>query len=436
MRYRIFIVLLIVFPRLSWAQSYTSYFTGNPKDTITSPLGGICMMGGATEDDNAMAWFLKRAKGGDVLVLRTSGSNGYNRYMYSSLSVKINSVETILFNSPEASKDPYVLQKIKQAEAIWFAGGDQWEYISWWRNTPVDSLINLGIATRHIAIGGTSAGMAILGKFYFSAAKGTVYSENALANPYQTRVTVESKPFIVNKYLGDVITDTHYDNPDRKGRHVVFLARILTDYGVKAKGIACDEYTAVCIAPDGKANVYGEYPKRDDNAYFIQTNCQLGQVNPEVCWSGTPLTWNLENQALKVYAVKGTGTGENFFDLNDWKTGTGGTWMNWFVDNGTLTGQAGNPVNCILSAPEIKDVSMQVFPNPASKYIRITGQNLHTEPGFIEICNSAGQKIKTTPIHSFSNEQTIDTKDLRPGVYFIQIFRKNKLIYTNKFIIN
>ena len=43
------------------------------------------MMGGATEDDNAMKWFLERANGGDVLILRASGSDGYNQYLYSQL---------------------------------------------------------------------------------------------------------------------------------------------------------------------------------------------------------------------------------------------------------------------------------------------------------------------------------------------------------------
>ena len=37
-------------------------------------------MGGASENDAAMAWFLERAGGGDVLVLRASGSDGYNDY--------------------------------------------------------------------------------------------------------------------------------------------------------------------------------------------------------------------------------------------------------------------------------------------------------------------------------------------------------------------
>ena len=73
------------------AQGYTSYFTGNATDVATSPQGGVCLMGGAGEDDHAMAWFLERVDGGDVLVLRCSGSDGYNDYLYSELSVDVES---------------------------------------------------------------------------------------------------------------------------------------------------------------------------------------------------------------------------------------------------------------------------------------------------------------------------------------------------------
>lgn len=134
--------------------------------------------------------------------------------------------------------EPYIHNKLNQAEAIWFAGGDQWVYINYWRNTTVDSLINRGIETRNIVVGGTSAGMAILGKFYFSAQNGTVTSVTALSNPYAVNVTIDSASFIQNNILSDVITDTHYDNPDRKGRHITFLARIFKDYNIPAKGIA------------------------------------------------------------------------------------------------------------------------------------------------------------------------------------------------------
>ena len=70
--------------------------------------------------------------------------------------------------------------------------------------------------------------------FYFSAQNGTVTSSTALSNPFDNNVTVDSLPFISNQFLSDVITDTHYDNPDRKGRHLVF-ARIKTDYGIRKR---------------------------------------------------------------------------------------------------------------------------------------------------------------------------------------------------------
>ena len=186
----------------------------------------------------------------------------------------------LVFNNSSASSEAYIHQKIQRAEAIWFAGGDQWDYISYWRNSAIDSLINDAISSRNIVVGGTSAGMAIQGGFYFSAQNGTVTSSTALSNPFDINVTVDSLPFISNQFLSNVITDTHYDNPDRKGRHLVFLARILVDYGIEVKGIACDEYTAICIDTNGIARVYGDYPNYDDNAYFIQTNCELTSVTP------------------------------------------------------------------------------------------------------------------------------------------------------------
>ena len=82
---------------------YTSYFTGNTMDKKTSPKGGVCLMGGSSEDDNALRWFLDQSDGGDILVLRASGSNGYNDYMYSDLGVTINSVESIVVKNKDAS---------------------------------------------------------------------------------------------------------------------------------------------------------------------------------------------------------------------------------------------------------------------------------------------------------------------------------------------
>ena len=72
----------------------------------------------------------------------------------------LNSAATIVFADREDSDDPKVIQIIEQAEAVFFAGGDQSNYVRFWHDTPVEDVLN-----RHIAagkpIGGSSAGLAI-----------------------------------------------------------------------------------------------------------------------------------------------------------------------------------------------------------------------------------------------------------------------------------
>lgn len=419
---KILLSLLTLIPFLINGQSYTSYFTGNATDLVSNPSGGVCLMGGASEDDNAMKWFLQQANGGDILILRTSGSNGYNSYLYSSLGITVNSVETIVCNNASASSDPYILQKIQQAEAIWFAGGDQWTYVSYWRNTPVEEAINEAINQRKIVIGGTSAGMAIQGKYYFSAQNGTVTSSTALGNPYNNQMTVDSTHFIENSTLSNVITDTHFDNPDRKGRLLTFLARIKNDYGQFAKAIACDEYTAVCIDTNGIARVFGGYPTYDDNAYFIQSNCELENPNPENCTPGNPLTWNLEGLALKAYQIKGDAAGTKTFDLTDWQTGVGGAWYNWSSSNGAFGEEIGSPLNCNnVSVDDFLDDFDVIYPNPFINQLTQLNKSGDEHYTFINYCGEIIWYGKDLDHHDFSH--------LSSGVYFLKVNNKTiKLI--------
>ena len=430
MKFSPIFLLLLLIPCSLDSQSYTSYFSGNPKDTLVSGLpGGACLMGGASEHDEAMKWFLQQCRGGDVLVLRASGSNGYNAYLYSQLGIPVNSVETIVCHNANASYDSYLHQKINQAEGIWFAGGDQWDYVSYWRDTPIDSLINLGIQTRKIVIGGTSAGMAILGGFYFTARNGTVTSSAAMSNPYTGRVTIDSNSFIEVPFLQKVITDTHYDNPDRKGRHATFMARILTDWGVEAKGIACDEYTAVCIDPEGIARVYGDYPGSDDNAWFIQTNCELESRAPEQCSSGLPLIWNLDETALKVYAIKGTPGGTNTFDLNEWTKGTGGDWHNWYVANNTLSTAESDRIHCqplLVNPPPPTNEVLRVYPNPYQ------GDDLildypGLDPYLISLYDLRGNLVWEA-IDPQPDQLVLNDLAIIPGVYVVSLRSENKYL--------
>lgn len=429
---KLFNTLLFLFAGFVHAQTYDSYFLGNSVDVDTVGQGGICMMGGASEDDNAMIWFLERANEGDVLVLRTSGSDGYNDYMLNQLGVNINSVETIVCNSAAASNETYLHQKIQEAEAVWFAGGDQWNYISYWRNTAIDSLINVGIQTRGLVVGGTSAGMAIQGQYYFSAENGTVTSAAAMANPYDSDVTVQNAPFIDHPILSNTITDTHYDDPDRKGRHMTFLARMVVDNNVTlAQGIACNEYTAVCIDENGMAKVYGGYPTYDEFAYFLRVNC--GNIDtgsgPENCSTGVPLNWNRQQSAVQVYKLPGTAAANNHFNLNDWTDASGGSWETWWVDNGVLNEAPSSEINCQSALETVQNIELSVYPIPASGYIEVISPVDNCQ---VKLINLLGQPIIDQSIKG--NNFIIDISEIKQGPYVLQL-QNGEQLFSKKVLI-
>lgn len=394
------------------AQGYTSYFTGNPTNIQTTPEYGVCMMGGATEHDNAMIWLLEKANGGDVVVLRSSGSNGYNDYLYSELGVNVNSVETLVINSVAGATNPYVLDKVANAEMIWFAGGDQYNYVSFFKDNALEDLINNHINVKHAPVGGTSAGMAILGGRYFSAQNGSITSNQALNNPFHPNLTLGNDDFVQVPGMDLVTTDTHFDNPDRRGRLLTFLARTATDLGVRSYGIACNEYVAVCIDAAGKAAVYGEWPEYEEYAFFLQANCQE-TFGPETITAGNPLTWNRGGEAVKVYKVPGTMQGENWFDLSDWQTGSGGEWRHWTANNGVFSDLAGSASTCELSAHSNQISNIALSPNPFSDRIMIDG----IESGNVTIFDLLGKEIFSSDIQTGE----IPTADLSSGLYLVKI---------------
>lgn len=326
----------LCFGIVTHAQTYTSWIVGSATDVSTTTSGGMCLMGGGTDNDEAIKWMLQKSGGGDVVILRSAGTDGYNTYMYSELGVTVNSVETIIIDTRAKASIAEIATKIRNAEALFISGGDQATYVSYWKDTPVEDAINYLINTKKVPVGGTSAGCAILGKFYYSAANSSVTSAQALANPYNTGVTIGVNDFLNSPILANTITDTHYDNPDRRGRQTAFLARMWKDLGagLNAKGIGVYEKTAVCIDQNGIARVYA--PTTASFAYFYQIE---SNSTPETVTSGTPLTWNNSGKGVKIVKIPGNTAGSNTFDLNNWITtsGTGISWGSIKVVNGTLT---------------------------------------------------------------------------------------------------
>lgn len=162
------------------------------------------------DTDEAFIWQIGNAKGGDFVVIRATGTDAYNPYIYD-LSVQagttLNSVRTIIFNSKDASSDNEVLTLLRNAEAVFIAGGDQSDYVNMWIGTPVQSLLQEKI--QNITIGGTSAGCMVESNWIYSAETGSVDSAQALSNPYHRYITFSDR-FLRIPFLESTIADTHF----------------------------------------------------------------------------------------------------------------------------------------------------------------------------------------------------------------------------------
>jgi cyanophycinase len=280
---------------------------GSAEDVQTITEAGFVLAGGGKDVDEAMKWMIDRSGGGDFVIIRASGSTGYNDYLFE--LGKLNSVETLLINSREKAMDKETGKRIREAEALFIAGGDQWNYVNYWSNSEVSEALKYLIEEKKVPIGGTSAGCAVLTQFIFDARNDTVVSADALANPYALPVSV-SKSFIKLPFLESTIADQHYSQRERLGRHVTFMARMSKDFNVsKPKGIAADERTAVCIDKSGNTTVLGS-----GNAFFLINDGS----KPEVCEAGKPLSWVSKNKALRVYIFQATLHGTPAFNLQHW----------------------------------------------------------------------------------------------------------------------
>lgn len=300
--------------------AYQSFRTGNADDVTTAhPQPGFALIGGGQDVDEINHWFISKASHGDLLVLRASGTDAYNPYSFNLVGAPhLNSVETLVIPSIQAAQDPYVLKRVAHAAAIFISGGDQWNYVHLWNQSPLGDALRHAVQ-RGIPIAGTSAGLAIMGEYIFTAEKDTVTSAQALPNPYNEHVTIGHQ-FLAIPALRNTITDSHFHARDRLGRTLVFLARMLTDFHLpEARAIAIDERTAALLEPDGKISVAGL-----GHIYFIRIKKQA----PITCLPQTPLSMS----GIEVYRS----AAGSHFDTTTWQ-GTGGDFYHLSVSAGTIT---------------------------------------------------------------------------------------------------
>lgn len=265
----------------------------------TSPAFAAALLGGAGDVDEATRYLCSHSGGGAVVVIRASGGDDYNSYFHDICPA--NSVTTLLITSPEGARTPEALEAVRNAHALFFAGGDQSNYLKQWTG-PLQQEINAAIA-RGVPVGGISAGLAVLGEFVFSARLDTITSPEAMANPFDPKLTLD-RNFLRVPHLESAITDSHFSARQRLGRTLAFMSRIVHDgWSTRARAIGIDESTAVLFDGEGVARVVGK-----NSARFLELDAA-----PASCEPGMPLAVS----GITSYNLHASG--ETTYDLRTWK---------------------------------------------------------------------------------------------------------------------
>jgi cyanophycinase-like exopeptidase len=312
-------------------EGYLYYRNADGDSTNSTPSGtaGGLMIAGGGDDQNMVQgfrWLIDHAggsdaRGGDIVILRTDGVGGYADWLpqvAEDYGLRVDSVEEIGFLYTDANaaartaamEDDFIHNKLNQAEAVFIAGGDQWEYIDLWYGTPVAAIIGSRYNAGQLVVGGTSAGADVLSHWVYSAqglssehnpgTDGSLTSLEAIAAPSSPEITLENN-FLSLRWLENVIIDTHVgdrwpyvDDRERMGRLATFLAHMtISGPGLGAKALGVSAGTAVLVEfSNGNARVVGS-----GNAYFLKAT-ELPSQEPD----GT-LTSALDFHMIQVKRV-------------------------------------------------------------------------------------------------------------------------------------
>jgi cyanophycinase len=272
------------------------YRRGSAPDTRQTGNKMYLLTGGSYPDWNAdlkTRFFTEGSAGGDIVTL-AQGTPPYNLQSRTDLVFDefaqgtARSVTTLNVTLREQANDPRLARFINGADAIWMWGGAQSFYTSTWAGTALGSSLSRA-AGNSVAIGGDSAGMAVLGQSaYVDLPFDSVRSTFATQRPMDERVNVVRQgtsglPFAalstgLTSPFNDLIFDTHFSQRDRMGRLITFAARSRT------MGVGIDEDTALLIEPaprrDWRWTVSG-----DGAVYVVGQTRMIRGLQPITSWS-------------------------------------------------------------------------------------------------------------------------------------------------------
>ncbi|MGW6415951.1 pre-peptidase C-terminal domain-containing protein [Streptomyces sp. NPDC055055] len=194
----------------------------------------------------------------------------------------VNSCTTWTLSAANDGNNSQVNTDVRNAEFVYFAGGDQCRYAAW-KGTALEASIE-SVVAKGGGSGGGSAGHHINSPIVYDACNGSVTSAEALANPYDRYISFTTGMLEWADY-GAVVNDSHFVTRDRMGRTMAFLARAVKDGlapGGAAWGVGVEEGGgSLFLDRNGMATQYGK------DAYVV-----LADHQPEQAVDRKPLTYS------------------------------------------------------------------------------------------------------------------------------------------------
>lgn len=243
--------------------------------------GYICAIGGESENYNSWSddpyrWIVEKSDSGKIIVLSANEESNWIPNYFKSFGAS--SAVNMRINSRTLADQQSTFDELITARAIFIKGGDQWNYINYWKGTKTEQAI-VHVFNNGGVIGGTSAGAAVLGDLDFSAQNGSAYPRECLMNPFISKIALEDN-FL--DLVPNVLFDSHFIERGRFGRLIPFMVKSRFINSKDITGVGIDGRTAICIDKNrigkvmggGAVSVfYGDQEtvwKKNGNAYTVE----------------------------------------------------------------------------------------------------------------------------------------------------------------------
>jgi cyanophycinase len=216
--------------------------------------GRMLLVGGGSEKNAASGWstpaYRWAVEGKRVAVIGTStGSLAPYLTQYCGASF----AREFGVSTRDSADSQVLYDTLLTYQAIFFRGGDQYEYYELYRNTKLQQAV-IHLYESGGTICGTSAGMHILSEVVFTAQNGTAYPDDCIENPNNQDVKLANDFF---QFMPGYLFDTHFAERARFGRLTAFMANYKLNKGLSVTGIGMDDMTCMTVDTNNLGTVYG-----------------------------------------------------------------------------------------------------------------------------------------------------------------------------------